>query len=201
MPGSLGAAERAVEVGDPTRINSPSTLAFDELSSHRRDHSSTTPRRVMPQAHIHGYRSTAMRLAEHEARARLESHDHGILCTVHAERGVDAVPVAYAVDDDGYVGVPIDRVKPKASLRLQRERNLEADPRATLLVEHWDRSDWSRLWWVRAELRWQGDTAASRAAALAARLAGRYPQYQDQPFARVLVLHIVGVAGWAADDR
>ena len=97
---------------------------------------------------------------------------------MHAERGVDAVPVAYAVDDDGYVGVPIDRVKPKASLRLQRERNLEADPRATLLVEHWDRSDWSRLWWVRAELRWQGDTAASRAAALAARLAGRYPQYQ-----------------------
>ena len=139
-----------------------------------------------------------MRLADHEARARLESHDHGILCTVHAERGVDAVPVAYAVDDDGYVGVPIDRVKPKASLRLQRERNLEADPRATLLIEHWDRSDWSRLWWVRAELRWQGDTAASRAAALAARLAGRYPQYQDQPFARVLVLHIVGVAGWAA---
>jgi len=141
-----------------------------------------------------------MRLAEHEARARLASHDHGILCTVHAERGVDAVPVAYAVDDD-YVGVPIDLVKPKASLRLQRERNLEADPRATLLVEHWDRSDWSRLWWVRAELRWQGDSAASRAAALAARLARRYPQYHDQPFARILVLHIVGIVGWAADDR
>jgi len=109
--------------------------------------------------------------------------------------------VAYAVDDDGYVGVPIDLVKPKASLRLQRERNLEADPRATLLVEHWDHSDWSRLWWVRAELRWQRDSAASRAAALAARLAGRYPQYQDQPFARVLVLRMVGVVGWAANDR
>jgi pyridoxamine 5'-phosphate oxidase-like protein len=141
-----------------------------------------------------------MRLAEHEARARLASHDHGILCTVHAERGVDAVPVAYAVDD-GYVGVPIDLVKPKASLRLQRERNLEADPRATLLVEHWDRGDWSRLWWVRAELRWPGDSTASRAAALAAGLARRYPQYQGQPFARILVLHIVGVVGWAADDR
>ena len=74
---------------------------------------------------------------------------------MHAERGVDAVPVAYVVDDDGYVGVPVDLVKPKASLRLQRERNLEADPRATLLVEHWDPIDWSRLWWVRAELRWQ----------------------------------------------
>ena len=82
---------------------------------------------------------------------------------MHAERGVDAVPVVYAVDDDGYVGVPVDRVKPKASSRLQRERNLEADPRGTLLVEHWDRDDWSQLWWVRAELRFQGD-AAGRAA-------------------------------------
>jgi hypothetical protein len=142
-----------------------------------------------------------MRLADHEARARLEAHDHAILCTVHADRGVDAVPVAYAVDDDGYVGVPVDQVKPKASLRLQRERNLEADPRATLLIEHWDRGDWSRLWWVRAELRWQGDSAASRAAPLADQLARRYPQYQGQPFARVLVLRIVGVTGWAASDR
>ena len=142
-----------------------------------------------------------MRIGDHEARARLQAHDHAILCTVHAERGVDAVPVAYAVDDDGYVGVPVDQVKPKASLRLQRERNLEADPRATLLIEHWDRGDWSRLWWVRAELRWQGDNAASRAAALADQLARRYPQYQGQPFARVLVLRIVGVTGWAASDR
>jgi hypothetical protein len=41
----LGAAGRAVEAGDPARINTPSTPAFDELSSHRRDHSSTTSRR------------------------------------------------------------------------------------------------------------------------------------------------------------
>jgi PPOX class probable F420-dependent enzyme len=137
-----------------------------------------------------------MKLAEHEALARLGAHDHGVLCTVHAERGVDAVPVVYAVDDDR-VGVPVDRVKPKASSRLQRERNLHADPRATLLLDHWDRDDWSRLWWVRAELRFEGD-AGDRAAALAARLAQRYPQYRDQPFTRVLVLRIVGVSGWAA---
>lgn len=140
-----------------------------------------------------------MRLAQDDAHARLTAHDHGTLCTVHAQRGADAVPVTYAVDEDGYVGVPIDRVKPKASLRLQRERNLEADPRATLLVEHWDRDEWSRLWWVRAELRWQSDTDASREMALAVRLAGRYPQYRDQPFVRVLVLRIVDVSGWAAD--
>ena len=115
-----------------------------------------------------------MRLGEDEARARLAAHDHGVLCTLHAERGVDAVPVVFAVAGD-LVGIPVDRVKPKASSRLQRERNLEADPRATLLVEHWDRDDWSQLWWVRAELRFQGD-AAGRETALAARLAERYAQ-------------------------
>lgn len=139
-----------------------------------------------------------MRLPEEEARARLAAHDHAILCTLHPDRGVDAVPVAYALDDEGYLGVPVDRVKPKASERLQRERNLEADPRATLLAEHWDPGDWSRLWWVRAELRWEADADGARTAALAARLAERYPQYHDQPFTRVLVLRIVGVTGWAA---
>ena len=138
-----------------------------------------------------------MRLSRDEALARLAAHDHAILCTVHPERGVDAVPVAYVIDADGYIGVPVDRVKPKASLRLQRERNLEADPRATLLVEYWDASDWSRLWWVRAELRWQSDDT-ERASSLAVLLAHRYPQYRDQPFERVLVLRIVGVVGWAA---
>jgi PPOX class probable F420-dependent enzyme len=135
-----------------------------------------------------------MRLAEDEARARLAAHDHGVLCTVHAERGVDAVPVVYAVGGD-LVGIPVDRVKPKASTRLQRERNLEADPRAALLIDHWDRDDWSRLWWVRAELRFQD----GREEALAALLAERYAQYRDQPFTRVLVLRIVGVSGWAAE--
>ena len=139
-----------------------------------------------------------MRLSDREARARLATHDHGVLCTIHPERGVDAVPVTYAVDDDGYVGVPVDRVKPKSSSRLQRERNLEADPRAALLVEHWDRADWSRLWWVRAELRWLDQAADARTADLAARLARAYPQYRDQPFTRVLVLRVVGVTGWAA---
>jgi hypothetical protein len=146
----------------------------------------------------HDGQNIAMRLTENEARRRLEVADHGVLCTVHAERGVDAVPVAFAVDDDGFVGVPVDLVKPKASLRLQREQNLEADARATLLVEHWDRDNWSQLWWVRAELLWQGDATAGRAATLAARLAERYSQYEGEPFERVLVLRIVAVTGWAA---
>lgn len=141
-----------------------------------------------------------MKLTATEAHARLAAHDHGVLCTVHAERGVDAVPVVYAADDDGFVGVPVDRVKPKASPRLQRGRNLEADPRAALLIEHWDRQDWTQLWWVRAELRWQGDGGqpAERTSALASRLAETFPQYRDQPFSSILVLRVVAVTGWSA---
>jgi hypothetical protein len=137
-----------------------------------------------------------MRLGEPEARARLASSDHGVLGTVHARRGVDAVPVVYAVADD-HVGVPIDRVKPKGGGRLQRERNLDHDPRAILLIEHWDRHEWSRLWWVRAELHAVPAASPSLGAALAARLADRFTQYRDQPFERLLVLKIVGVSGWA----
>ena len=138
-----------------------------------------------------------MNLTPEEAQARLVAHDHGVLGTVHPKRGVDAVPVVYSVDDDGFVGVPIDQVKPKASSRLQRERNLEADHRATLLVDHWDSSNWSRLWWVRAGLIWHPDAPPDHHEAMAALLAKKYSQYEDQPFARVLVLRITDVIGWA----
>ncbi len=139
-----------------------------------------------------------MKLAPGEAMARLVAHDHGILCTVHATRGVDAVPCVFAVDDDSFVGVPVDRVKPKSSQRLQRERNLESDSRATLLVEHWDRDDWSRLWWVRASLQWEAEPSAERVKGLAALLESRYPQYRGRPFDRVHVLRVIDVTGWAA---
>lgn len=138
------------------------------------------------------------RLSADEALARLRAHDHGVFCTLHPERGVDAVPVVYAVDGDGHVGIPVDRVKPKVSTRLQREQNLDADPRATLLVDHWDHNDWSRLWWVRLELRHRADASVEREASLADLLADRYPQYRDKPFAKVLVLRIVDATGWEA---
>ena len=140
-----------------------------------------------------------MRLAADQARSRLAEHDHGILATLHPRRGVDAVPVVYALVDD-HVGVPVDRVKPKAGGRLARERNLDRDPRATLIIEHWDHDDWSRLWWVRAELRHRADPEPARTQALAARLAERFAQYHDQPFERLLVLRVIGLSGWAAAD-
>ncbi len=139
-----------------------------------------------------------MRMDADEARARLAARNHGVLCTLHPERGPDPQPVVYAVDDDGHLGVPIDRVKPKARTRLQREDNFEADPRGTLLIEHWETEDWSRLWWVRADLRHVPDPPSAVTDGLADRLALSVPQYAGKPFHRVLVCRIIGVTGWSA---
>jgi len=49
-----------------------------------------------------------MKLSAQECRARLAAQVHGVLCTLHPERGPDPQPVVYAVTDDGYLGVPID---------------------------------------------------------------------------------------------
>jgi hypothetical protein len=142
-----------------------------------------------------------MRLSADEARARLAARVHGVLCTLHPQRGPDPQPVVYAVSEDGHVAVPIDRVKPKSSSRLQREDNLEADPRAALLVEHWEAEDWSRLWWVRAHLQHVPDPPPSLTEDLTARLARAVPQYADRPFHRLLVCRIVSVTGWSASEQ
>ncbi|GAA1913118.1 TIGR03668 family PPOX class F420-dependent oxidoreductase [Nocardioides lentus] len=134
------------------------------------------------------------------ARDRLAAQVHGVLCTLHPERGPDPQPVVYAVSADGHVGVPIDTVKPKSRSRLQREDNLDADPRGSLLVDHWDAVDWSRLWWVRADLEHVGSPSQELLDELGDRLAGTVPQYADKPFHRVLVCRIVNLRGWAASE-
>lgn len=141
-----------------------------------------------------------MSLSSSQAAALLATHTHGVLGTLHPERGVDMTPCVY-VCHDGYVGSPVDLVKLKSSLRLQRERNLEGDTRATLLVEHWDRHDWSKLWWVRAELSWVGEDGGEVAESLAERLAEAFDQYRDRPFAAVLVFEVLRTTGWSATGR
>ncbi len=134
-----------------------------------------------------------------DARARLVVADHGVLSTVDADSGVHAVPVCFAVVDD-LVAVPIDTVKAKRATVLRRSVNTAADPRATLLVDHWDRHDWQQLWWVRADLTRVDESALDPAVVrrLEAGLRDRYPQYRDAPFAGVLVFHVDRLTGWSA---
>jgi len=137
-----------------------------------------------------------VRLTPDDARARLERSDHGTLGTVHPERGVDLVPVVFACVD-GTIAIPIDIVKDKSTVQLQRSKNLENDPRATLLVERWDRDDWSQLWWVRVEMRSIASSAETRQG-LATRLVEVFEQYRDTRFADLLTFEIVSISGWSA---
>lgn len=138
-----------------------------------------------------------MKLSADKARALLAAGRHGVLCTLHPVRGPDPLPVVYTVSGD-YVGVPIDTVKPKSATRLAREANLAGDPRAALLTENWDPSDWSRLWWVRAHLRHLADPPPAVVDDLADQLSRTVPQYADKPFHRLIVCGIVTVTGWSA---
>jgi len=141
-----------------------------------------------------------MKLTPALAREQLLQEFHGVLSTIHPDRGPDAVPVVYAITSYDLVGIPIDKVKPKSSTRLQRERNLTADPRAVLLVQMWDQHDWSKLWWVRADLHWVANPEPEESTTLSGLLAERYEQYRDEPFTDVLVFRIANLTGWSASE-
>jgi PPOX class probable F420-dependent enzyme len=135
-----------------------------------------------------------VRLDDDACWDRLRRARHGVLSTVHPTRGVDAVPVVFIVDGLQLV-LPIDTVKAKSGARLQRLRNIDADGRATLLVDHYD-DDWSQLWWVRARgLAHETHPTADQLDQLAA----PFPAYAvPGAVTSVVVLAVDEVAGWAA---
>ncbi|MGI8662392.1 MAG: pyridoxamine 5'-phosphate oxidase family protein [Acidimicrobiales bacterium] len=135
-----------------------------------------------------------MTLGETACWARLAEARHGVLATLHGRRGVDAVPIVFAVLGSAIV-IPIDTLKAKRSTRLQRVANIEADERCVLLVEHYD-DDWAQLWWVRLHAR--AKLCAPDAAALDA-LATRDERYRE-PGAVVATIELAPteITGWMA---
>lgn len=137
-----------------------------------------------------------MHLERDEALRRAAAADHGTLATLNRTGVADLVPACFALLGED-LAIPIDSVKPKGPTAVGRVRNLERDPRATLLVEHWDPADWSGLWWVRLSLRLTTVPPATHDALVEA-LRSRYPQYRDAPFTDVLTFRIEQVGGWSA---
>ncbi|MHA3024615.1 TIGR03668 family PPOX class F420-dependent oxidoreductase [Mycobacterium sp. BMJ-28] len=85
------------------------------------------------------------------------------------------VPVVFAVSGDTvYTAVDAKR---KSTQRLRRLANIEANPRVSLLVDHYA-DDWAQLWWVRAdgtaEIHAHGDQMAIGYALLRV----KYRQYE-----------------------
>ena len=117
------------------------------------------------------------------------------LATLRADGTARLVPITFVLLD-GLVWSAVDEVKPKRSTRLARLDDVRRDPRAAVLVDHYD-EDWTRLWWVRID----GAAAVHEAGALADRaraaLAAKYlPYAAHPPGGPVVVLTPQRWAGW-----
>jgi PPOX class probable F420-dependent enzyme len=119
------------------------------------------------------------------------------LATLRADGAPRLVPVTFVLMD-GLVCSAVDEVKPKSTTRLARLADVERDPRAGLVVDHYA-DDWSQLWWVRVD----GTAAVHRTGdlrdrALAA-LVGKYRPYAAAPpDGPVLVVTPTRWTGWTA---
>ncbi len=88
--------------------------------------------------------------------------------------------------------------------RLRRVRNLRANPRAAVLVDHYE-EDWRRLWFVLLEgpVRLL-ERGAEHGRAIAA-LRRKYPQYRTMPLAADVLVIALDVGKWrewrSAPDR
>lgn len=110
-------------------------------------------------------------------RAYLERAPLGRLATVDSEQRPHVIPICFAFVDDTLVS-PIDE-KPKEGEipDLQRCRNIRADPRVALVVDHYA-SDWANLGWVQIRGTASITDAASDGHGRAiSRLREKYDQY------------------------
>jgi PPOX class probable F420-dependent enzyme len=133
------------------------------------------------------------------ARSRFAAARVARLATAGADGRPHLVPVVFALDGDTLY-TAVDDVKPKATQRLRRLRNIAENPAVALLADHYD-DDWSALWWVRADGAARvvdpGEPEAGRARAL---LAERYPQYRAAPPpGPVIAVAVERWTGWAAE--
>ena len=141
-----------------------------------------------------------MRIPDERVGELLESWPVARLATLRPDGAPHQVPIVFA-RCDAKLWSPIDG-KPKRDALPRRIENLRRDPRASLLLDHYD-ADWQRLWWLRldveARLR-QTDAAALDLSRALDALRAKYPQYRDTALLTdlglVIELHIVRVASW-----
>lgn len=119
------------------------------------------------------------------------------LATADADGQPHVVPICYALID-GKVCFTIDQ-KPKrqAGRNLKRLANIQANPKAALVVDRYDK-DWSKLGWVMIQGA-AGLLASGKEHGLAqARLRERYPQLVAMHIARlpVVTIRIDRVMSW-----
>ncbi|GAA2756804.1 TIGR03668 family PPOX class F420-dependent oxidoreductase [Actinopolymorpha rutila] len=137
-----------------------------------------------------------MRLTGEEARRRFAGSRTAALAMVDADSRPHVVVVTFAVAGD-LILTAVDH-KPKTTPRLHRLRLVTENPRVSLLADHYDDGDWTRLWWARAEGRAEVVTEAAERAEPVRLLSGKYAQYAAIPPAGpVIRVHVERWSGWA----
>lgn len=121
------------------------------------------------------------------------------LASVRPDGRPHVVPITFSVIGNTIVTM-IDQ-KPKTTTRLQRLRNIEANPSVSVLVDEWS-EDWERLRWARvdgtAQIHDQDEVWSRARTALVA----KYAQYSDQPPGGVAIaISIDRVTSWASTDN
>lgn len=132
-----------------------------------------------------------------EARALFASARVARLATVDADGWPHLVAITFATDGEEIV-TAVDH-KPKRTKRLRRLDNIAADPRVSVLADHYS-DDWSRLWWARADgLARIVEPGAPEHERAVSDLAARYPQYEERrPRDSVIVISVSRWSGWRA---
>jgi PPOX class probable F420-dependent enzyme len=133
---------------------------------------------------------------EARCRAHLAAARVGRLATVRPDGGPHVVVCCFAVAGDR-VWTAID-AKPKSGAPLQRLENVRANPRASLLVDHYE-EDWEALWWVRVDGAAAVLESGSEEERAIAALTARYPQYaRARPPGPVIAIAVERITGWSA---
>ena len=118
------------------------------------------------------------------------------LATVGPDGGPHVVPICFALDGDTLYSA-VDE-KPKSTRSLQRLRNIEANPRVEVLIDHYD-EDWSRLEWVKLRGNARVVDRDERALEL---LQAKYEQYREQPPAGpFIIVQVESRVEWKAKGR
>lgn len=127
-------------------------------------------------------------------RQRVAAARVGRLATTRPDGRPHVVVCCFALDGEAVYSVVDD--KPKTTTRLQRLRNVEANPSASLLVDHYD-DDWSTLWWVRLDGTARIVTGGSDYHDAIDLLVEKYTQYRARrPVGPVLALEITTWRAW-----
>jgi PPOX class probable F420-dependent enzyme len=120
------------------------------------------------------------------------------LATVREDGGPHLVPVVFACAGDR-IYTAVDG-KPKSTTALRRLENIEAQPKVSVLVDHYS-EDWQQLWWVRADGEAAIHTGEPEVDQAQALLRQKYAQYQSVSLnGPVIVITVTRWASWSYSD-